>query len=142
MGSANNTKYSRDELEKIVKRLGYIREEKKDNGDHRVFEHKIYKDLKVLITIRKDLSENEIKCASVVIIITMKVLDMDTSIFKGKDGVEGKLHNTAKRAEKNICALFDEHTRKCIGATDDEGVLAYIDKARRKIALRQSKVEL
>lgn len=139
MAISDNAKYSRDELEKIVKRLGYIREEKKDNGDHRIFSHKIYKDLKVIIPAHKTLNENSMKNISSVIIITMKILDMDTSIFKGKDGVEGKLHSAVKRVEKEgICVLFDRFTRNCLGIVDSEGneaIETYIKGKRKELGI-------
>ena len=63
MARGNNYKYSRKELLDIVIKLGFSVDKNngktKGKGDHIVYSHHTFKDLKVNIPKRKDLAENE-----------------------------------------------------------------------------------
>ena len=133
----DNAKYSRKELLKIVSQLGFSEDTNNGKvmgkGDHVVYVHKTYTDLKVNIPVRKDLGENEMSniCGNLVII--MKILGMDTSIFTHKEGVEGKLMKTVKNAEKNICVLFTTTVKNCLGLKDEQDIKDYIKKAAKNV---------
>jgi len=59
---------------------------------------------------------------------------MDTSIFKHKEGIEGKLMKTVKNAEDDVRTLFTSIiTRKVLGLNDDKDILEYIEKAKQKV---------
>jgi len=137
MGKGNNYKYSRRELIDIVTRLGFSPDKNNGKmmgkGDHIVYSHSLYQDLKVNIPYHKDLGENEMSDICSNIIIIMKILDIDTSIFKHKEGVEGKLMKTAKNAEKNICILFTIVVKNCLGLRDEQDILDYIERTKREI---------
>ena len=145
MAKGNNSKYSRRELIDIIIRLGfsvdYNNGKPMGKGDHVIFSHNVYKDLKVNVPARKDLGENEMSDICSNIIIIMKILDLDTSIFTHKEGVEGKLMKTAKNAEKNICILFTTIVKNCLGLRDDQEILAYIETHKKKIKENQSKLK-
>ena len=137
MGKGNNNKYSRKELLNIITRLGFSPDKNNGKvmgkGDHVVYVHKVHQDLKLTIPVRKDLCENEMSDICSNIIITMRILGLDTSIFKTKEGVEGKLMKAHKNAEKNICILFSPVTKKCLGLTDEQDITNYIESAIKKI---------
>lgn len=137
MGRGNNYKYGRRELIDIVTNLGFSVDTNNGKtmgkGDHVVYSHSVYKDLKVNIPFRKDLGENEMSDICSNIIIIMRILGLDTSIFKSKEGVEGKLMKTAKNAEKNICILFTTVVKNCLGLRDENDIKKYIEDASRKI---------
>ena len=137
MGKGNNARYSRRELIEIVSKLGFSVDKNNGKvtgkGDHVVYSHEIYKDLKVNIPVRKDLGENEMSNICGNIIIIMKILGKDISIFKSKEGVEGKLTKTAKNAEKDICILFTTVVKNCLGVRDENDILAYIKTTSKKI---------
>lgn len=145
MAKGNNSKYSRRELIDIIIRLGfsvdYNNGKPMGKGDHVIFSHNVYKDLKVNVPARKDLGENEMSDICSNIIIIMKILDLDTSIFTHKEGVEGKLMKTAKNAEKNICILFTTIVKNCLGLRDDQEILAHIETHKKKIKENQSKLK-
>ena len=138
MGRANNSKYDRRELVDILINLGFsvdINNGKvMGKGDHTVYSHKLYDELKVCVPIRKSLSENEMSgiCSNLVIIL--KILGEDVSdMFTHKEGVEGKLMKTIKNAEKNICSIFSLTARNCLGLRDDDEILDYIERKRNEI---------
>ena len=137
MGKGDNRKYSRRELLKIVTNLGFsidkLNGKHLGKGDHVVYSHHTYKDLKVNIPDRPNLGENEMSDICSNIIIIMHILGLDTSIFKHKEGVEGKLMKTAKNAEKNICILFTPIVKNCLGVRDEQEILEYIEKTKKKI---------
>jgi len=133
MGKGNNEKYNRKELEKVITKLGFL-PTTLGKGDHVVWEHEIYKALKLTIPTHRDLGENVMSVLCSNIIITMKVLNMDTSIFKHKEGIEGKLMKTVKNAEDDVRTLFTSIiTRKVLGLNDDKDILEYIEKAKQKV---------
>ena len=137
MGRGNNYKYSRRELIDIVTKLGFSVDTNNGKtmgkGDHVVYSHALYKELKVNIPVRKDLGENEMSdiCSNIVII--MKILGVETSIFTHKEGVEGKLMKTAKNAEKDICILFTTVVKNCLGVRDEKEIKAYIVQKQQEI---------
>lgn len=141
MARGNNYKYSRRELIDIIVSLGFSVDvnngKVKGKGDHIVYTHDVYKDLKVNVPMRKDLAENEMSDICSNIIIIMKILDMDTSIFTHKEGVEGKLMKTAKNAEKNICILFTTIVKNCLGVRTEQEILDYIEFHKEAIKKKQ-----
>lgn len=143
MARGNNKKYSRRELIDIILSLGFEADQNNGKrlgkGDHVVYSHHTYKDLKINIPMRKDLSENEMSDACSNIIIIMKILDIDTSIFKHKEGVEGKLMKTARNAEKNVCVLFTTVVKNCLGLKSDEEIINYIEKHKAKMLINNKK---
>lgn len=138
MARGNNKKYSRRELIDIVVSLGFSIDTNNGKpmgkGDHVIYSHNTYKDLKVNIPVRKDLGENEMSDICSNIIIIMKILDMDTSMFTHKEGVEGKLMKMAKNADKNICILFTTVVKNCLGVRDEQEILNYIQTQKTKIS--------
>ena len=137
MGRGNNYKYSRRELVDIVIKLGFSVDKNNGKtmgkGDHVVYSHKIYKELKVNIPVRKDLAENEMSDICSNIIIIMKILGLDTSIFVHKEGVEGKLMKMAKNAEKDICILFTTVVKNCLGVREEHEIKEYIEQKKAEI---------
>ena len=138
MGKGNNRKYDRHDVEKIVRDLGF--EPDTNNGKimgkgaHIVYSHKVYQDLKINIpTHNKSLGENEMSDICAVIIIAMKILSMDTSVFTHKEDIEGKLKKMAKNAEKDITVLFTRFAKNCLGLTDEQDILEYIEQAKQKV---------
>lgn len=142
----DNAKYNRKELLEIVAQIGLSPDKNNGRtmgkGDHIVYTHEIYKDLKVNIPVRKDLGENEMSNICGNLIIIMKILGMDTSIFTHKEGVEGKLMKTAKNAEKNICVLFSTTVKNCLGLKDEKDIEEYINKTSKKVQNQISKEKL
>lgn len=110
-------------------------------GDHVIYSHHTFKDLKVNVPVRKDLGENEMSDICSNIIIVMKILDIDTSIFKHKEGVEGKLMKMARNADKNVCVLFTTVVKNCLGVRDENEILEYIEKHKAKIKELESKLK-
>ena len=138
MGRGNNQKYSRRELEQIIKDLGFRPDSNNGKvmgkGDHNVWVHEIYQDLKLVIPMaHRELCENEMSDICANIIIAMKVLGMDISKFTHKEGIEGKLMKTAKNAEKNICILFSPISKRSLGLNDEKDILNYIEETKKKI---------
>ena len=104
MAGRDNKRYDRKDVERILNELGFFRASDASGsvkvGDHVNYQHEIYKDLNIQIsrgTTHRFLSENEMSNICSVVMITMHILDMDTSIFKNKEGIEGKFRNAAKR---------------------------------------------
>ena len=136
MGCEKNAKYSRDDWIDILHELDIEKEYEKGKqlgkGDHALFSHVDYKDLKLVVPHRKDLSENEMSniCSNLVII--MRILGTDTSRFKHKEGVEGKIMKTVKNAEKDLCVLFNSTTKNCLGVRDKREIGIYMKKQMEK----------
>ena len=136
-----NAKYSRDELIDIILSLGFSRDTVRGKGDHVLYSHALYKDLKVNIPARKDLGSNEMSDICSCIIIIMKILQLDTSVFKYKEGVVGKLRSTAKNAEKDICILFSTTVKNCLGVKTAEDIKNYIKLQQEKLALANASIK-
>ena len=133
MGKGNNEKYNRKEFEKIITGIGFS-PTGLGKGDHIVWEHKIYKDLKLVIPTHRELGDNAMTNIGSNLIIAMYILGEDISIFKHKEGIEGKLKNIAGKIKKdNLTALFTPTARKCLGLNDDNDILEYIKNAKRKV---------
>ena len=100
MGKCNTAKYERNELIPILLQLGFevdtCNGKHLGKGDHIVYSHHDYHDIKVNVPQRKSLNENEMSdiCSSLVLI--MHILDKDMSIYTKKNGVEGKLSKAIK----------------------------------------------
>lgn len=137
MGRGNNSKYSRRELIDILIELGFSVDTNNGKvmgkGDHTIYSHRLYKDLKVNVPIRKDLGENEMSNICGNLIIIMRILGLDTSRFKHKEGVEGKLMKTVKNAEKDICILFTTIVKNCLGLLDEQDILDYIERTSNEV---------
>lgn len=137
MGRGNNSKYSRREVVDILVELGFSIDVNNGRplgkGDHVVYVHYIYEELKVNVPVRKDLGENEMSdiCANIVII--MKILGISTDRFKNREGVEGKLRNAARNAEKDICILFTPIVKHCLGLKDEKDIQAYMERTAKKV---------
>lgn len=137
MGCGKNAKYSKDDLVDILNELDFEREyihgKQAGKGDHVIYSHEDYKDLKIVVpNARKDLNENEMSniCSNLVIIMT--ILGMDTSRFTHKEGVEGKIMKTVKNAEKDFFVLFNPVTKKCLGVNDEMQIATYMKKQMDK----------
>ena len=142
MGRGDNFKYSRRELEKIARDIGFSPDKnngkQQGKGDHVVWSHEVYPDLKLVIPVRTNLCENEMSDICANIIITMRILGKDTSIFTHKEGVEGKLMKAAKNAEKNICSLFSPIAKRSLGLHDEQDIVKYIEKTKKRLTLKLS----
>ena len=137
MSCGRGAKYSKDELIRLLTdmdfSMDFLNGKQLGKGDHVVYSHSQYKDLKIVIpNAKKDLNENEMSniCSNLVII--MKILGMDTSIFKRKEGIEGKLKKTVKNAEKDIFVLFTPVVKHCLGVNSEKEILMYIKKQMEK----------
>ena len=96
-------------------------------GDHQVYVHPEFRDVKVVVPSKeKDIKENVMSniCDSLVII--MIVTGMDTSRFKRKEGIEGKIMKTINNSRKNPCILFSNSVKKHLNLADDNDVYNYI----------------
>lgn len=136
MGRGDNAKYDRKEVLRILDKIGFIPDVDvkgggyKGKGDHVVYVHKEYNDIKLTVPMsasHRMLTENEMSSICDVVIIAMKVLGMDTSIFKRKEGIEGKFMKAAQKSEE---ALFNRYIRTCLGLNDDEAVREYISRVK------------
>ena len=146
MAGHNNSKYDRREVEKLITSLGF--EVDRNNGKalgkgaHIVYSHYLYEDLKINIPAHnKTLKENEMSNICGNLIIVMEILGLDTSRFSSKEGVEGKLMKTAKAFKKNPCILFTPIVKHCLGLNDEEDILEYIEKTKKKIEKTNSKTK-
>lgn len=137
MGKGNNQKYSRKDLEKLISGMGFKPDTNNGKhlgkGDHVVWVHERYQDIKLVIPKHRELCENEMSDICANIIIVMSILGMDTSIFTHKEGIEGKLMKTAKNAQKDICILFSKTTKNCLGINEREDILEYVRNAQEKV---------
>ena len=108
-------------------------------GDHIVYSHHDYDDIKVNVPRRKSLNENEMSdiCSSLVLILY--ILDIDTSSFTKTNGVEGKLVKAIKNSKKDIRILFTQFTKRCLGLKDEDDYYRYIDETKQKIMESKAK---
>ena len=143
MGKCNTAKYERDDLIRILLDLGFevdsCNGKHLGKGDHIVYAHSEYDDIKVNVPRRKSLNENEMSdiCSSLVLILY--VLDIDTSNFKKKNGVEGKLVKALNNSKKDIRILYTQFTKRCLGLKDEEDYFKYIEETKQK--LKESKAK-
>ena len=146
MACGRGAKYSKDELIKLLSELDfsveYVNGKQAGRGDHVIYSHSEYKDLKIVVpNARKVLNENEMSniCSNLVIIMT--ILGMDTSMFKHKEGVEGKMMKTVKNSEKDFFVLFTPVTKKCLGVNDEMQIAKYMKKQIEKYQQQSCSVD-
>lgn len=136
MGRGDNRKYPKEDVDEIVKKIGFTPErvngKKKGKGDHTVMAHSDCPDLKINIPTR-DLAENELSSICSTVVIAMHILGLNTSCFKNKEGVEGKFMKSAKQLKKDPEALFKPPVRKMLGLNDGEDVVRYINDTKRRV---------
>ena len=125
--------YKKDDLIQILNTLDfemeYVDGKQAGKGDHVIYSHVEYKDLKLVIpSSRKNLSEDEMSSICSNLVIIMNIFGMDTSRFKRKEGVEGKIMKTVKNADKDFCVLFSQTAKNCLGLTDEKSIARYMKK--------------
>lgn len=135
-------KYERSEFIDIIVNLGF--EISKRNGktlgkgDHIVFANKDYPDIKIAIPDRKTLNENEMSDMCSSLVLTMIILDKDMSIYTKKNGVEGKLRKTIQNSKKDIRILYTPFVRRCLGLSDENDFINYINSTKEKLKETQA----
>ena len=140
MKGGKGSSFSKDELTKLLQELGFMVEyangkgKQSGKGDHIVYVHEEYRDIKIVIpNARKDLKENLMSTICSNLVIIMDITGTDTSTFIRKEGVEGKILKTLKKAKNNICSLFSTTLRNRLGLRNDDEVLAYIEEQKKSI---------
>ena len=144
MGRENNEKYVLKDVLRILKDLGFEEQIVKGTGkkvlgkgDHTVYRHNIYHDIKIVIPFHRMLDENDLQTICGEVMIALKILGKSDEellkLFPYKEGVVGKFRNAIKRP---IPTLFTSFVRTSIGlpydATEEE-CCDYIEKMKKNI---------
>ena len=135
-------KYEKSEFIDIIADLGFEKLQRNGKtggkGDHIVYVNKEYPDIKIAIPDRKTLNENEMSdmCSSLVLV--MYILDKDMSVYTKKNGVEGKLSKTIQNSKKDIRILYTPFARRCLGLSDENDFINYINNTKEKLKETQA----